>query len=36
MSVEFKWRLETVPSVGHSNFNMAPTAAEILNQRLNN
>ncbi len=36
MGVPFKWTLQTVQNVGHSNFNMAPTAAKILNQRLNN
>jgi len=36
LNTSFNWRLQTVPSVGHSNNNMAPTAAEIFISSINN
>ena len=36
LEVNFNWKLETVPDVGHSNFGMAPTAANIFNTKINN
>jgi len=36
LGVKFNWTLQTVPNVGHSNFGMAPSAAKILFQRMNN
>ena len=29
LGTEFKWTKVTIPEVGHSNFGMAPTAAEL-------
>jgi hypothetical protein len=36
LEVNFNWKLETVPGIGHSNFGMAPTAAKIFNTKINN
>ena len=36
LKVNFDWELETVPGIGHSNFDMAPTAGKIFNTRLKN
>ena len=36
LQITFNWELETVPDIGHSNFGMAPTAAKIFNNKINN
>ena len=36
LEVNFNWKLETVPGIGHSNFDMAPTAGKIFNTKLKN
>ena len=32
---QFNWRLETVPNVGHSNFDMAETAGLVIHNAFN-
>ena len=36
LGVEFNWKLQTVPNVGHSNTEIAPVAAQIFISSLNN
>ena len=36
LGVTFNWKIQTVPNVGHSNSEMAPTAAQIFITSLNN
>ena len=36
LGTEFKWTKVTIPEVGHSNFGMAPTAAELFYDALKN
>ena len=35
LGVEFNWILDTVPGVGHSNTGMAPKAAKIFFDKIN-